>query len=47
MSLPICIRRINREIKNFHDEKYITTYFNNYKKYFESLDIFLIGTPLN
>lgn len=42
MSLPICIRRINREIKNFHDEKYITTYFNNYKKYFETLDISLI-----
>tara|TARA_Y100000389_G_scaffold39572_1_gene34021 strand:- start:86 stop:703 length:618 start_codon:yes stop_codon:yes gene_type:complete len=42
MSLPICIRRINREIKNFHDEKYNNTYFNNYKKYFETLDIRLI-----
>ena len=42
MSLPICIRRINREIKNFHDEKYITTYFNKYKKYFENLAISLV-----
>jgi len=42
MSLPICIRRINREIKNFHDKKYISTYFNNYKNYFENLDISLI-----
>lgn len=42
MSIPICIKRINKEIKNFNDEKYNSTYFNNYKKYFEKLDIRLI-----
>lgn len=42
MSLPVCLKRVNKEIKNFHDEKYNNTYFNNYKNYFQNLDISLI-----
>ncbi len=42
-----CIKRVNIEIKNFHEKKYITNFFNNYEKYFENLDVKLIFSDDN